>query len=410
MKVIIQSENLKKCAERAMSIGVMKYFGSFSSVKLTADRANKRLVFRTVGVFDDSKYHNTKGCFTYASVWCYCHVIDDGSCYIDNDLFKRILAMNGDIKLESDEKTLKASTEKKKAEIPCKRIDEKDETIAPEIGGDVIASVSKEYLLDSFKNLSRMIEEKGNYSMCCYNVKERRGMMNITSLCGAAALINQTGFRIQDGTEFNIPSFVYNDLKTISKGNKKNAAEDLSIRLNDDYVRITGCDFDYIAPVDKREFLNVDRLMPSTFDYTFNAKAEDLCRIATEYAKLPPKHPSGLNEKIYPICFINYNGRVLCGTRREDYITADVLDTENFTGFFDFAHSFDAKRIKDILSVFGDVDILVQSGHGGSIGGWLISESPDSRNTNKESEYVSYILPVRGHEDDLTAFTSFMNT
>lgn len=405
MKVIILSENLKSCAERAMSICYKNDRSIFSAIRIIADTSSQRLLFNTVKYVDGAE-HNLSKHYVYSSVSCACTVIEGGSCYIENELFKRLLSMKGEIFLTGDEETLKASSSKKKAEVPCKKLLDTEIIDIPVIDGDTIVSANKSYFLKSLKDLACFTKDKRYNRTHLYNISERFGMMRIAAASYAAALMNQTEFCIKYSTNFNIPNFAFDDLKSVAKGSKRDVGEDISIRINKDYVLISGCDFDYIAPIDHSEFLDIDRILPKSYDYKFNTKAKDLYEIASEYAKLP-----SISSEVatYPIYFLDYNGKVLCGTKRTDYITADFLETENFTRFSsDFVQNFNAKWIKDILSVFGDVDILVESAEGKGIGGWVISESTNPNNT--VSKYIAYVLPIKADGNELEVFKSFMDT
>lgn len=322
-------------------------------------------------------------------------VIESGECFVDKNDIKKVYGLTDMVMVDIENGKFTVRNSKKKSAVPVKDYTDEDAITYPEMKDEQLFIEMQECdFVNTLAALSISLgRDENNKMMCGYNLNGRAN--RITTLDGHRFTFRrmQSCFK----TEFNVTmsGIVYNQLKKIV-GKRKD--ENIKVYVDKKYILISGNDYQLCSRLYEGEYFDVDRMMPSIFDFSFDVNPKEIGKIGKEYAATI----KGTLKPMY-LVYSDKAASLKTGLFLNDYTTVDVVEEfDNIDGLNkDFIYGFNPEFIRDAMTLYDDAVTC------NGIRSQRANNSMVTPLFFDNGEYLSCVLPVNIGDDMIERFNEF---
>lgn len=327
-------------------------------------------------------------------------IIEPGECFVDKNDIKKVYGLSGMVTVEVADGKFTVHNSKKKSAVAVKGYDENDKITYPAMEDEeLFIEMQEKDFVSTLAALSiSLSDNEANKMMCGYNLDGKAS--RITTLDGFRFTFRRMQNCFKTESNVTIPSAVYNQLKKIIAGRRN---DDIQVYIDKKYILFSGNGYQLWSRLFKGEYFQIDKIVPSFFDFSFNISPKEMAKIGKEYTaavKECQKMPMYL-------VYSNDDSLLRTGLLMSDYATVDVIegfDSRKAEGLNkDFIYGFNPLYIKDAMTLYDD---MVECKGTYSLKGGNRMIAPIFFDNG---EYFSCVLPVNVDQDSVDKFNQFAN-
>ena len=336
MKFNIHGSEFKTIIDRISAVVPNKTpIIGYTSIKITAK--GNSIIFEAMDTIN------------FATINAYANVYEEGCTYVLLSDLKKVLGVNSEITVTSDNEKIEIRNSKKSYEVRCYEFDWPEMPVLD--NNDVMCAVRDNEFINHLSKIDCMRAHDNSInpmlSTFCMDLPNKKIVVLDSHRIGIVKLSN--GMFCENREKLIVEGTIYKSLKSLVGKSKQD--NNIDIYADEKNIMFCGDDWTLITKRVLSEYFPYERMISdiqSTKEYSFEFDQKELGNIAKEYCKVITK-----NQKT-PMIFYNNNGRIATSIEVGDYKTSDTI--ENIVPKFgmdnEFFCGFDPEFIEDACKVF----------------------------------------------------------